>query len=248
MKHQWHKMLSTILPVTLLTGWLLCPAVYADVFLSPKALSEKIKNHIQSLVELPDPEASLEVEVLSIPTEALHLKGENLEILFEENQTAPSSSRTIVQLTLSTEAETRRIGVPVRLMVDKPVWVARQMIRAKEPLTLKNVMQQTKRLDYGHDNTLKAQDNILQYYSRMNISAGTILNANNVSLAPAVHANDEVKLIMALASGVNITLLGTAMETGPVGKKIRVKQELANRKVRILNAEVVGKDLVMVRL
>lgn len=222
--------------------------VWAEVVVTPDDLEARVTQYLIESTPLDDSKATLHVELVRRPTVPIHLEGENLQILFDDSRTVPLTFRTVIQVTLSTSEDTKYIGVPVRLFVEKPVWVVKRLIRAKEPITLKDVVLQQKRMDYDAPYSLGAQDKVAAYTSRINIGPGSVLDIRKLSLTPAVYRNDDVHLILSMQSGVNVTVFGKALEDGAIGQRIRVRQRLANNKTKIYTAEVIDKNIVKVRI
>lgn len=220
----------------------------AEVILTPHALDKKVKQYIIASTPLGDENATLLVETMNLPEAPISLKGEALTISFQDSRSIPMTMRTIVQVTFTTEEETRRIGIPVRLAVEKPVWVTNRFIRAKEAITSKDVTLQRRRLELEAPYCLGQKENVTRYSTIVNLSPGAILDARQVSQTPVVYRNDDVRMVMSMSSGVSIRLIGKAMEDGVIGKRIRVKQERENEKPRIYIGEVIDRGTVLVKL
>lgn len=222
---------------------------WADVTVEPETLGEKVRQYVLESTPVENPEATLYVDVVRLPITALSLKGDTLNFAFTDSRNnAVPTGRTIVQVTVSTEAETRQIGIPVKLSIEKPVWVATKLIRAKEAITAKNATVQTKRLDHDELYSLDKKENLSGYLSRANISPGSILDSRKLDLIPAVSRNEDISIILASNNGVQIKVLGKALENGAMGKHIRVSQRLQNRKNRLYVGEVIGQNTVLVKI
>jgi flagella basal body P-ring formation protein FlgA len=244
--NQLHKLLFTAL---LAVGMLWAAGTaWADVIVTPNMIEAQVKEYLQDFTPLEDSEATLYVECVRLPFEPITLNGEHVKFLFEDNRSNPLIFRTVLQVTMSTEAESRQIGIPVKIMVEKPVWVATHLIRAREALTAKDVMLQRKQMDYEAAYSLGAKDPITSYTSRVNIEPGSILDVRKLTETPAVYRNDDVHVIMSIGNGVNVNVYAKALEDGAVGKRIRVNQRLANGKNRIYMAEVIGRNTVIVKM
>lgn len=247
MKHLLKLNAITLLGV-ITAAWQMLLPVWADVTVTPELISEKVSAFVQESTVLEDPEAILHVDILRLPITPMALKGETLNFLFTDTRTTPYATRGIIQVTLTTEGETKQIGVPIRVSIEKPVWVSKKLIRAKEPLSLKNVTLQRKRLELEAPYSIGAKENITGYISRINIPPGSVLDVRKLKLSPAVTRNERVRMVMMLANGIKVSTYGIALETGAVGHKIRVSQGLENTKGRIYTAEIIDNNTVMVRI
>ncbi len=244
---QISRFATLILAGSLALASQLLPAALADVTVNPAVLENKIKAYLEETTPLNDPEAELYVEIIKMPGH-LTLRGEDVSISMEDNRTEAFTTRTIVQVTLSTEEESRQIGIPVRLAVEKPVWVSTKLIRARDPITSKDVTVQRKRMDFEAPFSLGAKERITAYTSRVNIAPGQIMDVRKLHLTPAVYRNDDVQLIISVGNGVNLKVYGKALEDGAIGKRIRVSREMPNHKTRVHVGEVINRNSVLVKM
>ncbi len=221
---------------------------WAEVIITPQGIDAKVKDYILKTTPLDDPSASLHVKTLKTLSDPIVLNGDHVKFMFDDSRPVPLTFRTIVQVTISTDEETKNLGIPVQLSIERPVWVATHLIRARQPITLKDVMLQRKTLDLKSPYTLGKNDSIAAYTSQINITPGSILDIRTLKMTPAVYRNDDVRLILSMASGVKVSIYGKAMEDGAIGTKIRVEQRLSNNTLRAYNGEVIGRDVVQVNL
>lgn len=245
---RWFNLNRILLSGALMMALQLGASVWADVTVTPEELAAKVTQYVQETTPLDDADTSLQVEIVRLPSVPVVLKGENLSLSMEDHRPTPLMFQTMIQVTLSTSDETRQLGVPVRLYVEKPVWVARHLIRAKAVVSPKDVMVQRKRMAYEALYSLGASENVTAFTARTNITPGTILDVRKLNPVPAVYRNDDVHMVLILASGVNITVVGKALEDGSVGQRIRVRQRLANNKARVYTGEVTARNTVVVRI
>lgn len=228
---------------------LLAGTAYADVTVTPAELSEWVTHTLLEQTQPPgQTDAHWVVEILNLPTAPIVLKGKSVQIFVNDTRTNPYATRTIAQVTLSTDVETRQIGVPVRLSVEQPVWVAAHLIRAKEPLKAGDFIKQTKRLSNDAAWVIPTDTVPTGYTARINIMPGAVLDNRQVNIIPSVTQNDDVTVVLKMASGVQLTILGKALENGVVGQNIRVRRTLENHKNRILTGQVIGKNQVLVEM
>lgn len=221
---------------------------WADVTIEPETLEAKVREYVHQSTPIEDTDTTLDVEILKLPFGPITLKGDTVTFFLEDNRPSPIPYRTIVQVTMSTEGETRQIGIPIRTTLEKPVWVTKRLIRAKEAITRNDVELQRKRLDYDAGYALGSKEKIAQYQSRINLAPGTILDVRKIQAIPAVYRNDDVSMIMVVGNGVNVKVYGKALEDGAIGERIRVSRRLSNNKVQYHTAEVISKNTVQVRM
>ncbi len=221
---------------------------HATVTVTPTEIEQKVLAYLAESTPLQDPQASLISECIHLPGSPLLLKGDQLNFFLEDSRSVSIPSRIIVQVTISTDEETRHVGVPVRISVEKPVWVTTRLVKAKEGLNHKDVVLQRKRLDTDLPYVLSASDEISQYTSRVNLAPGSILDVRKITQTPAVFRNDDVRITLAMGEDVQVSVYGKAMEDGAIGQRIRVSQITPERHRKIYNAKVIGKNSVRVEM
>lgn len=243
MKFAASLALSLLASIPMLVG-----VAFANVTVTPADLSAHVSNTLLQQQQAPSAEAHWVIEVLNLPHDSITLKGDTLQVFVNDTRSNPYTSRGIVQVTLSTEAETRQVGVPIRISLEQPVWVASRLIRAKELLTPNDFRKQIKRLDTNAAWAIPCETSPAGYSARINIMPGTVLDNRQVNITPSVVQNDEVRVVLKMASGVQLTILGKALENGVIGQTIKVRRTLDNRKARILTGQVIGKNQVLVEM
>jgi len=243
-KTHTHLIASLLSSLVLLAG-----VAYGDVTITPAQLSERVSQTLLEQTQAPgQTEAHWVAEILNLPSAPITLKGNSLQVFVNDSRTNPYATRTIAQVTLSTEAETRQIGIPVRLSVEQPVWVASRLIRAKQPLKAGDFIKQTKRLGPEAAWVIPTDTVPVGYTARINIMPGTILDNRQVNITPSVAQNDDITVVLRMNSGVQLTIQGKALENGVVGQRIKVRRTLENRKNKILTGQVIGKNQVLVEM
>lgn len=245
------KSLKPIVNSLLVAGSLtlaLQAAGWADATITPDQLETKVKAYLAETTPMETPDTTLHVELLWKPHQAITLRGEDLQVLLSDNRRIPLTSRSIVSVTLNTEVENRRLGIPVRLSVEKPVWVATRLIRAKDPIKPGDVV--LKRMHLAEDSfyALTGEEHVTQYTSRINIPPGAYLDTRQVVMTPSIYRNDDVYVMLMMPNGVNIKIIGKALEDGIIGKRIRVSQKQANNKLKTYVGEVTTKNTVIVKI
>lgn len=220
----------------------------AKIIVPVRSIEQKVTQYILNSTTLTDPKAKLIIECQNLPTAPVELPGDELNISMEDHRATPIPYNTIVHITFSTEQGTTRIGVPVKVWVERPVWVTTKLIPSKTPLTMADVRLETKRLSLTEALTLGQQEAVTAYTSKMNVPAGTVLDLNHVRKIPLVTRQHEVRIILALGNGVQVTAMGEAIEDGAQGQQIKVMQKREGQKSKIYTGQVMGKNVVLVKL
>lgn len=91
-------------------------------------------------------------------------------------------------------------------------------------------------------NALTNLDDIANLSTRQFIAAGSILTSNQVSASILIHKGDSVR-ILAIGAGINIEMMGTALDSGEKDKQIRVKNHNSGK---IIKGKVYAADTVIV--
>lgn len=237
---------ASLLAAALMMCWAM--TAEAQVIIPPETISQRVVNYINNSTELDDEQARLKVEIIRSFHKNVTLEGEDLAFEFEDNRISAIPHRTIVKVTMATDQEVKTIGVPVRVKVEKPVWVTKRSIRAKETIEPDDVVLQMRALDHQADYVLDDKADVASYSSRVNLPPGQLLDIRKLKLTPLVHRNDRVHIQLKMPGTVNVTVIGEALEEGGKGERIKVKHKLGDRRTKIYNAMVVGRNKVMVNL
>ncbi|MCA9788782.1 MAG: flagellar basal body P-ring formation protein FlgA [Cyanobacteria bacterium HKST-UBA05] len=220
----------------------------ARVIVPPEAIAQRVKAYVQQTTELSSPDETLIVELIKLPDKPIELEGETLEVFVEDHRVTPIPWHTIVSVVFTTEAGREQIGVPIKVQVEKSVWVAKKLIRAKSALTHADVSQQRRRLGHEYDYAVAADETISEYATAINISPGQVLDIRQVKKKPAVANQQAVTILMKAHGGVNIKMSGTALQDGAVGDTIKVSQTTRDHKTKIYTGQVIKNRLVLVKL
>lgn len=242
-----RQLVRAVLSLLMIIGGAV-PAL-AQVQVTPAMLEAKVRSYLAETTPMDAKQGKLGVEIIRLPMAPFQLKGNTVQLMAEDSRPTPMTGRTIVQVLMSTEAETRRVGIPVRLTVEKPVWVAARLIRSGEPLSARNAVLQRKQitLDAAED-CLDTRSKLGNYQSRMNLSPGTVLETSKLKAIPAVHHNEEVHLVLAMQSGVQVSVLAKSLQDGAIGQKVRVSRKLNDNREKIYTGEVIDRNTVLVRI
>ena len=220
----------------------------AKIVVPVRSIEQKVTQYIITSTSLTDPNAKLVIECQNLPTAPVVLPGDELNISLEDHRATPIPYNTIVHVTLSTEQGTTHMGIPVKVWVERPVWVTTKLVPSKTPLTMADVRLETKRLSQSEALTLSQQEPITTYTSKMNVPAGTVLDLNHVRKIPLVTRQRETRIILSMGNGVQVTAMGEALEDGGQGQQVKVMQKRDGQKMKIYTGQVMGKNVVLVKL
>jgi flagella basal body P-ring formation protein FlgA len=221
--------------------------VNAAVIITPQALQKHVTEYVLKNTPLAEQAGTLSVECLHVPGMQT-LKGTEVKWLIKDTRNTVFSPRFLVQVVLSTEAETRQFGLPVKLLLEKPVWVTTDFVRAKETMTLGKVMQQSKILSDDALYAVATSKDPALYTTLVNLAPGTILDERNLIHTPLVNQNQEVYVILSMNSGVQIKVSGRALQNGGIGDQVRVQRRMPNAETKTYIGEVVSNKTVLVKL
>ena len=241
------RMLSLVI-ATMAMLCLFAGSAQAKIIVPVRSIEQKVTQYILESTTLTDPKAKLIIECQNLPTAPVELPGDELNVSMEDHRATPIPYNTIVHMTFSTEQGSTRIGIAVKVWVERPVWVTTKLIPSKTPLTMADVRLETKRLSQTEAMTLGQQEAVTAYTSKMNVPAGTVLDLNHVRKIPLVTRQHEIRIILSMGNGVQVTAMGEAIEDGAQGQQIKVMQKREGQKAKIYTGQVMGKNVVLVKL
>lgn len=242
-----HSLISMLL---ILAGFLLnlvLPAFAASV--NEADIREAVSQHVQEalLNYIPaqsDVQASVSIgRVPIVPKSATPSK--KISIRVESSLTKMYSERMVAKVTISDEqGQTQMLGVPVQLVIQKLVWVARQTVPAKSSLSTRDFTLQSKDVSRQFSYAVGRECNLEEYVARVNIQAGEMLDNRKIVRPPDITRNTEVNILLSNPNGMTLSVTGIALSDGKVGQTIRVKQNVFS--TRYYNARVIDKHRVQV--
>ena len=144
------------------------------------------------------------------------------------------------------QAVSKQVGIPIRITIKRPVWVAKQSIPAGTKLKPSMLTLVNKPVQRNIKNYLEKTTKPTQYTARVNINEGDILDKNKLAIPPDVKRNTPVHILVSNGNGVNVSVMGTALSDGHVGDSIRVKYKL--QKQQYLTAKVISKNKVLIQI
>ena len=157
------------------------------------------------------------------------------------------SDRIVVRVKMSPpDGETREIGVPVRIMVKKPVWVVKNPIDAKIPLTPADLELQLREVSRTYSHVIGEERPLNGYIARVNLRPGELLDSRKIVLPPDVLHNADVRIILSNGKGMQLTVPGIALSDGRIGQTIQVRQLLWAKKA--YNGKVISRNKILVEI
>ena len=234
-----------------LNGWF---GVSGAVELAPAQIQQQVVAHVkeklQSQINEND-QAYITVEVLNIPTAQLSFpqvsNASSVKITTESCLGELYSDRTIVRVHMEgSDGTNREIGVPVHIMVKKPVWVVKTAVTAQRPLHLADFVLQTKDVSYIYRYAVGQETNLGDYIARVNLQPGEVLDNRKILVPPDVSYNANVMIQVSTNSGMTLTVPGVALANGKIGDTIKVRQSVFQNKS--YNAKIIDKSRVLVEM
>ena len=237
---------------TLLCGGMPTVAQAAEVTEAQvrEAVTAHVQDKIQALVSADD-RKYVSVQVVKVPAAPFHFPqaktAADVKITAESPLGDTYSERSIIRVHLeAADGSSREIGVPVQLVIKKPVWVVKNIVTANQPLRASDFSLQTKDVSHSYSYAVGSERNLSDYIARVNLRPGEILDARKVIVPPAVTYNDQVTILITNESGMTITVPGIALANGRIGETIRVRQAVYQRKY--YSAKVIDKNQVLVEI
>lgn len=219
----------------------------AKVLLPSEALQERVKDYVLTSTDLPDTDSELIVEIIQ-PPPAVSLEGHQINITLHDRRVTPIPYRALIEVVITTECDRTMLHVPVKVSVEKEVWVAKSLIRARTPISAKTVELQRRRLDHNHDYALPKSDDPQAWVAITNLQPGAMLDTRQIKPEPAVRSQQTVSILMKSGGGAAIRFLGKALQDGAVGDTVRVSQTDRDNKTKIYTGRVIKKQHVIVTL
>lgn len=189
------------------------------------------------------------VDVLKVSTAALDFpkveKADQIKIDLASPLENQYSERSIVRVRLQDpQGNAREIGVPVRVVIQKAIWVVKNPIDARTPLKVSDFTLETRNVSANYPYAVGRERDLGQYMTRVGMQAGEMLDARKLVMPPDVTANSDVRILLTSENGMTISVPGIAMSDGRVGQNIRVRQAVYQRKT--FTARIIDKNRVQV--
>lgn len=248
----------SVIFILAVTVWSLLFSAYASAFslaknnsiitVNPAALNKDVIAFVvkekSNSVSHNKPNEHWSVESLKPSLNAITLKGSKLSIDMQFANHYPNAMRNMVNVTLKTESETRRLAFPVAMTLEKPVWVVRNYTLAKTDLRKSALQLEKRTITDDPSYYLGEEINPSQWMARINLIPGSILDRRQIEEKPVVFQNDQVHVLIHMAGGINITVQATALDNGSIGDRIRIKRWVNQQHASYSMATVTGQNSV----
>lgn len=144
------------------------------------------------------------------------------------------------------KGETHTMGVPAKITITKPVWVASSQILPGQKLTRQNCKAEKRALTYELTKVLPASEKLTNHVARLMVLEGDTLKHQQVTVPLAVRSQGYVKILMSTSHGVRMMIEGKSLEDGHVGDLIRVRNRV--NPDRLYTAKIIAPGRVAVTL
>jgi flagella basal body P-ring formation protein FlgA len=224
------------------------------VVLTEGQIKDKVVAHVQEKVaQVVDPAdvKNIHVSIIRVPAAPFDFPAaktlEEIKVSLTSRLGETYSPRGIVQVSLQDgQGHQREIGVPVHIIIQKPVWVVKNVVNAHEPLRAADFSLQSKEVSNIYSYAVGANRNLGSYQARVNLRPGDILDARKIVIPPDVTYNSPVRIFISNGDGMTVTVPGIALANGKIGETIRVRQAVFQRKD--YSAKIVDKNKVLVEI
>ena len=242
--------------VSALTLTLITTTVYAQaassakntsmVTVNPAALNKQIElfsiQEKKKTVAINNTKDVWSVDNLKPVLKAICLKGSKLDIRMQLANNYPSAMRNIVNVTLKTDSEVRKLAFPIAMQLEREVWVIKNYVSARTPLRKSDFTLENRNIKDDPSFYLGSESNPSQWMARINLSPGTILDRRQVETKPTIYQNDQIHLLIHLSGGINITVQATALQNGAIGDRIRIRRWITPQHATYYIATVTGQN------
>lgn len=159
--------------------------------------------------------------------------------------TRPERDRGNTSLTLRCAGPTRwKLHLPVSVRLFDDVMVTRSPVSrgaAIDPARLQSRKLEVSAFRSGY---YRPGDPLQRLQARRNLPTGTALTPQNVEPRLAVRSGEQVTILLTL-QGLDIKSRGKALQSGPIGKVIRVRNEQSGR---VIEGEITAPGQIRVGL
>jgi len=157
------------------------------------------------------------------------------------------SDRGVVRVKMSdATGRSRDVGIPVQVVIQKPVWVVRNIVGSHAPLTMRDLSLESRDVSANYGYVAGESLDLSQYVARVNLLPGEWLDIRKLEIPPAVRYNDNIHIVMLGPNGMELNVPGVALADGQIGQTIRVRQAQFQRKDYV--GKIIAKNQVQVEL
>ncbi len=159
--------------------------------------------------------------------------------------TRPERDRGNSSLTIRCTAPTSwKLHLPVSIRLFDDVLVTRNPVSRGAAIDSAQLITRKQEVSRYSDGYYRPGDPVDRLQARRNLPAGTPITARNVEPRLAVRSGEAVTIRLSIR-GLDIKSRGKALQSGPIGKVIRVKND---RSGRIIEGEIIAPGQVRVGL
>jgi flagella basal body P-ring formation protein FlgA len=248
-----HKFLSVLLITTVFMVLATVAACAAEITVGD--LTPIVTAHVRAKVlafqgkTKPDDDETLTVQVLSIPGAPYRFENSKSIQLSCESAAWNNNwtDHAIVRVKMSdATGRSREIGVPVRVSIQKSVWVVRHLVNANTPLQLRDMSLELRDVSANYAYIVGSDKDLGTYNARVNLLPGEWLDNRKMSIPPDIRYNDQIHIVMLGSNGMELNVPGVALSDGQIGQTIRVRQVAFQR--RDYQGKIIDKNAVQVEL
>lgn len=221
---------------------------------SDRQISDAIIQHIQTIAEtdgyITQGANQLQVEIQHIPQAPkrfYHPANKPIAITATSTLDRQFRHQAYIRLSLThPNGETHTLGVPVKITLNKPVWVAKQQIHPGDKLSTQNLVAEKRPITTELSRVVFADNPLTNQVARLVVLEGSTLKRQQVTVPLAVRSQGFVKIVMSASHGVRMLVEGKSLEDGHIGDLIRVRNRL--NPDRLYTAKVIAPGRVAVTL
>ena len=215
-------------------------------------VSAFVNQQLATYVKAGENGSSIAVEVSQAPCAPFDFpdaeKISDIRITLKSALTTEYTDRLVVRVSLASPGgEHRDIGVPVKITVNRPVWVVKHPVASGAHLRPSDFELQVRDVSQDLAHVAGPELNMNNYIARVNLASGQMLDTRRIQLPPDVRRNDDVLIVLTNGRGMDISVMGEAMTDANIGDTVRVRHGEARTR-KYYTATVVGKNRVQVEI
>jgi len=192
----------------------------------------------------------LSVSFLKLPDVGLNFPdtedGDDVQLQVESSLKRFFSMQTLVRVLMTCDDHSRQIGVPIRITLNKPVWVVKNPIMSGQTISKADLVLERQDITSQFDKIVDASFPVELYAARLMLQPSWVLSTNHLNRPPVVRRNHPVKMVLLGDNGLKVQMEGNCLEDGHMGQRVRVRH--ATLRDRYYSAVVTGDNQVTIQL